>query len=615
MQNSLVPKQQSVIEVEQQPLRTVLTEDELSPLALVLPPVEDLADIAVLKNQYSFEEESFNQFSTARRMAFEAELEREARKEARFADSPVYFNKLASLAHAAGRFEEERDYVVRARSLSSDSVYVHRYGDTLLLNNREDEAESLFASLADQKDLYALLKVAALQVRRLAIAPARDLVDRAVSLDPTDFSARLFEGGLALYAGQFKRALHSLRVASQERPNSSVVFENMASAYLRLSQTEKAFAALKRAVSLNPFNVAALFVLADEAFKLERDDDVINSLRFYVDMNPKHPDAWARLARAQMRIKEYEGAVSALKREASLRDTSGVWNNLGAVRAMQGIGERALECFKHAIEKGDGDKDSMIAARNIARLLVSSGEPTMLTDYTTAIIAEDREFTFLQDSQLADLYAFHLYGLALEQRSEEVVRVSEAILANPKTARTLYVWVLSQLLSYYCIQLDAPKKALDAIAKWLPAVDAHLDPTLAPNATLINNVAFSYAENAYCQAAARYINRISQLIHKEPFPTATLGLIDLKRGNIERGRARYQEAINLARTPKDKATIRQKVAIELARLSLRDDPQRARRFLLRASKIPNGEPAFVELATREMRSLTFMSRELPPSVE
>jgi tetratricopeptide (TPR) repeat protein len=604
MQSSVVPKQQSVIQVGQQPLRIVLTEDELSPLALVFPPVEDLADIAVLKSHYSFQEESANQFEEARRMAFEDELERQARKEPRFADSPAYFNKLASLAYAAGRTKEVRRYIARARELSSDAIYAHRYGDSLLLSNHEGEAEKLFVVLAETNDLYALLKVAALQVRRLAIEPARGLVERAVSIDPSDFSARLFEGGLALYAGEFKRALHSLRIASQERPNSSVVFENMAAAYLRSREPEKAYAALKRAVSLNPFNVAALFVLADEAFKQHRDDDVVNSLRFYVEMNPKHPDAWARLARAQMQIKQYEGAVTALKREASLRDTSGVWNNLGAVRAVQGVPNRALECFKHAIEKGgDRNKDSMIAARNIARLLVSLGDPRIVTEWTSALIKQDLTDAFLQDSQLADIYAFHIYALAQDGRSDELIRVSEDVLQNKRSAPSIYIWVLGQLLAYYAIQMRAPQRALEAIERWLPAIEGDLDQSKASTAVLINNIAFAYAETGMIDIAARYINRISNLIHKEPFPTATLGLIDLKRGHVAKGEARYQEAANLANTPKDKASIRQKLAIELGRLSVRNDPQRALRLFTRAAKMPNGEQAFVELAKAEMRSL------------
>jgi tetratricopeptide (TPR) repeat protein len=601
MLNSLVPKQQSEVLVPDQPLRSVLTDEDANPLAVILPPTEDLAEIERLKSQYTVAAAGAIRLDE-RVLAFREELDREVRKAPRFSDSAIYFNRLANLARAAGRLDDEQKYISKARELSDDNFFVHRYGDNLITRDRTSDAEQLFDSLAARDDVYALLKVAALHVRRSEIVRAREIVDRAVVVDPTDFSVRLFEGGLSLVLGDFQRALHCFRIASEERPSSSVVFENMAAAYSRLGQTEKAFSALKRAVSLNPLNTAALFVLADEAFRQRRDDDVVNSLRFYLEVEATNPDAWGRLARAYMQIREFDGAITALRREASLRDSSSVWNNLGAVRAIQGVRTRALECFKHAIEKGSGKKDrsSLVAARNIARLLLSYGNPQLTLAYTSELIAKDRDKTFLGDNQLSDIYAFHLHALGLDRKRDNLIALSESILNDRRVATTLYRWALSHLIGYYSLQEASPERALEAMRKWLPAIEGTLDAKRTPDWMLINNIAFAFAELGMTTEATHFMSKMQSLIHKESYPTATLGLIDLKNGNVARGTARYREAIAIARLTTDKARLRQKLALELGKLWARTDPTKARKYFSRVSKIPNGETSLVEQAKRQM---------------
>lgn len=609
MLNSLVPKPQSEVLVDDQPLRSVLTDEDENPLALILPPTEDLLEIARLRNQFTLVESGSHQLDE-RLLAFSRELDREAQKESRFSDSAVYFNRLANLARAAGRFDDEHKFTLKARELSNDRFFAHRYGDNLITQNRTSDAERLFRSLADTDDVYALLKLAALHVRRSDVAGASEIVNRAVQIDPTDFSARLFEGGLSLVLGNFQRALHCFKIASEERPSSSVIFENMAAAYSRLGEMAKAFGALKRAVALNPLNATALFVLADEAYRQHRDDDVVNSLRFYLTVESANPDAWARLARAYMQIREFDGAISALRREASLRDSSSVWNNLGAVRAVQGVRARALECFKHAIDRrtGDEDRNALIATRNIARLLVSSGKSRWVLRFTSKLIAGDRDKIFISDAHLSDVYAFHLHALSLEKRREDLLKLSEEILNDPHTSPNLYRWTLGNLIAFLSLQDGSPERAIEAIARWLTPIEHDLDPLQAPNPMLINNTAFAYAEMGMTEKAMQFLILLSRSIHKDPYPTATLGLIDLKKGNIERGTKRYREAIALARLAVDKARLRQKIALELGKIWLLSDSRKARKYLDRVVKIPHGEQALVDQAEKQLRALEFVGK-------
>jgi tetratricopeptide (TPR) repeat protein len=606
MLNNTLPKDQSDVLVPDQPHRTVLIDEDVNPLSLILPPIEDIQAITHLRESDRSLSERQPRIDEHNRVAFQFEFEKELQKAERFADSPVYFNKLASLARAAGNSEEEFKHVAKARELSKEAFFEHRYGDTLIADNRESDAERLFRSLAAKDDLYALLKVAALHVRRSEIVEARSLVDRAIGIDPIDFSARLFDGGLALIAAEYSRAIHSFRMALEERPTSSVVFENMATAYLRMRQSEKAFAALKRAVALNPLNASALFVLADEAFRQNRDDDVINSLRIYVELDARNPDAWARLARACMKILDYEGAITALRREGSIRDSSSVWNNLGAVRATQGIRLKALECFHHAVEKATGahDRDAQVAARNIAQLISSLRKPRILLSYTSKLIRSDVNNDFLRDIQLSDVYAFHIDALRAENREAELLRLSTAILEGTSAAWTIRHWVLSTLIAHYSMQSDEGiQKAVAALKKWLPQISKELDTRTLGDPMLINNVAFVLAESGDTVAASEYMSRVQVLVHRDPYVTATHGLLVLRKGDILRGTALYREAIGLMRLPLERAKLRQKLFLELGKYFAPSDTRKALVYYNRVIKTPGADNYLVDQARRLARHI------------
>ena len=81
-----------------------------------------------------------------------------------------------------------------------------------------------------------------------------------------------------------------------------------------------------------------------------------------------------------------------------------------------------------------------------------------------------------------------------------------------------------------------------------------------------------------------YLQQLSNVFHKEPYPTATLGLFHLRKGNIERAQQFYEEAIHLAKNAEDKTRIRQKLNLELGLEYLHSEPSRARRFLQRVTE-------------------------------
>jgi hypothetical protein len=89
---------------------------------------------------------------------------------------------------------------------------------------------------------------------------------------------------------------------------------------------------------------------------------------------------------------------------------------------------------------------------------------------------------------------------------------------------------------------------------------------------------------------------MSNLVHHLPYPTATLGLLHFRKGNIDRGVALYEEAIRLSAQPIDKTRIRQKLNLELGLYLLPTEPRRAERLLLKADSERDGSPELKYLA-------------------
>jgi hypothetical protein len=114
---------------------------------------------------------------------------------------------------------------------------------------------------------------------------------------------------------------------------------------------------------------------------------------------------------------------------------------------------------------------------------------------------------------------------------------------------------------------------------------------------LANNVFFAFSEFGMTDEAARLIPFLDVVFHRNPYPTASLGLFHIRKGNLERGTKLYEEAIGLTTNARDKARIRQKLWLELALNAVsHNDPQAAGRYLTRIEKEKDGEELLAKQA-------------------
>lgn len=601
-----LPIQRDKLEVTPRPVELMFAEDGLAPLTLILDPLEDLAEMnAHRQMNFSLKEYAAVEWDKIASV-FAEEMEALQYKEARFHNAPTFINRLANLAELAGDRKREEDFLLRIRELVDDEFVEHRLGENLLAQGKSADAEELFSNLNLQQDAYANLRLAFFQVKRRDLDAALLFVDRAVSIDPLDFGVRLFEGSLHLVRGEYDLAIQSFRFAAEERQTSCVLFTNLALAYIYIGKSEKAFAALRKAVALDPSNENAIALLSDWAFIKGRDEDAVPSLRCFLQFEQKNSAMWSRLARALLEMGEANEAIASLKRQGSIANTSAVWNNLGVAYHRQHVKKKAYEAFKYAMKlEGDrNSRDAYLAARNIAALLVEDQAYKETLTFTKSFFADDIKRMMLSDPQLGDVYIFHVIALLHTGFMKEAARISEQLLTTPSVAPNVVAWLAASLISYYSLEDETCTMALN-LARRHEGLLTTLQPQyIQIKNILTNNIAFAYLEAGDIDTAKQYLQQLSNVVHKEPYPTATLGLFHMRKGNIDRAEHLYEEAIHLAKMPVDKQRIRQKLNFELGVQHIDTDPSRARRYLQKVAEQGDSVPQIANRARTLLNRLS-----------
>ena len=605
MQTDLLPKDQSTLIIRSEPVELVLSEDGVARLALILPPFEDLREIEHLSGKHFSLKEHADKEWEPFKAAFAVELSLLEKKKERFAGSRTYFTHLANLAELAGNRQEEFRVLIDAQSSVADSFFKHRLGENLQASGRIKEAEDLFSSFDLNSDAPANLRVAYFHAQRNSLDLAAEYVSRVLAIDPLSYGGRLFEGALRLARGQYQDAIQSFRIAEGERPTSSVLFTNLAIAYIFIKRNDKALASLRKAVALDPLNQNAVTLLADVAHVERRDEDAVPALRYFVNLEQKIPSVWGRLARSLLQLKRPDEALLALRRQASLEDTSAVWNNLGVAHISGGNRKGALSAFKHSMTKVSTESigDAFLALRNILSMLVEERNFEAAVRMAKLGILEDRGSLIKRDKKLVDIYAFLVYSLRQLNKVETATKICEELLEDQSISATLRIWIVAQLLSHYSIAPNLTGKALALARNSKPLLDSSVGVNRPLLELLTNNLAFAFAEAGLTDEANSLMPYLGKLTHKQAYPTATLGLIHLRKGHLEKGTQLYEEAIRLAVKAEDKTRIRQKLNLELGIYLLQSDEERAKRLLKKAADERDGSPELMQKANRLLRSV------------
>ncbi|KAF0165089.1 MAG: TPR repeat:Tetratricopeptide TPR4 [Rhodocyclaceae bacterium] len=581
-----LPVANSRLEVEPAQVRVILSEEGNDVLSAIMLPLEELREISMLSaSNFSIKQVSdHNQARLCDRIRHD--LNRLLEKEERFSASATFQSHLAELHEMLGEIESAQSRLVLAANLSTSPSLRHRIGANFIAMGKQEEALALFGQLDLGTDVHANLRLAYLSARNNRLDDAVVAVERALNISPTDFGGRLFRGALALAKQEVPRAILNFKLALEER-QSVAAYTNLAISYVLIRRPDKAFTALRKAIALEPYNEHAVGLLADLAFLEKRNDIAIGPLERLVEFEQKSEGNWARLARALLDSGQKRKAVDALKRQASVRESSAVFNNLGVAHDRLGDRKKAMQYFRHAMSLApSGNVDAiLLPIRNLICVLCAENEYRTARAMAAQVIKDDHERALTSNPVFSDIYAFYFAALVRTGERKEAIRLSKEILKEvPKAASGLRVWLAANLVAEYGM---FPERFEEALKLGQQEVDklTQLEQNDVRRHMLYNNLAFLLIEMGRLDEAQQYLSRISRYVHVDPYTTATLGLLNFKRGHMDKGQALYEEALRLAPNAHDRRRIAQKMNLELGYAMLdRGDTSQARRRLMMAAK-------------------------------
>lgn len=577
----------------------VFAEDPKNPLSLISPPLNDIEEMAELgRTSFSLKKDGVHQ--DLLRVTAEDRLFEMLEKSKRFQDSATFNNRLANLHGLVGNEREEESSAELAYRLQSTPLFARKVGEVRARRGDIAGAREIFSRIW-AADSYSALRLASFGVIEGDLELAEKWVEEALRLNPAGYSERLFQGALRLIQNDFGPAIAFFRMALDERPNSSVAYSNLGMAYLGANSPLKAFRCLKRSISLDPFNRNALVALADVGSRLRRHAEVVSALQYFVEFEQKDPVVWGRLARSLLRMNLIDESIQALKCQGGIKSTAGVWNNLGVAYAKKKDFKNALQALNHALhmDAEGGLTQELLIARNIASLVASVGMFEQALAITTSIVEQDIDRSIARDRKVAEIYSIHMHAMLRVGRSKEALQVAESLLEVENLAESLTKWIILTETSHHGIERDDDNK----LGTLLDQFKLRLKDPSERNTRVLNNMAFAFAELGRLDEAMYCINLASAVVHKEPYITATLGLIHLKKGNLSRGVSLYREAIHLSQRDADKARIRQKMNIELGKMFEIEDVGKSKRYFLRAFGEKRGERALHKQAAALLRRL------------
>jgi len=585
MDSTKLPEVDPVLSISPARVEIVFAEDPSNPLAFISPPIDDINEMADLQRS-AFSLKDHVAMSETFRQAAVQRLSELTAKAPRFDDSPTLHNRLANLFAAVGNTDAGQEESERAYKLNEIPFFARKVGEARTRSGDIQGAKQLFLKFHDI-DSYASLRLASFSLIESRIGDAKKWVSRAVELNPAGYAERLFQGALSLVEGNFRGAVTYFRIALEDKPVSSVAYTNLGLAYLGLQRADKAMQALKRAVALDPFNRSALIALADTGSLLRKDEDVINSLRYFVQFEQKDSAIWGRLARSLLRLDLTDDCVHALKRQGALESSVAVWNNLGVVYAKQKQFSRSLKAFTHALslESEGGVRQDLLVARNITVLISKGGQFQHVIDLISPLVMQDSEWLIAKDDRLSDLYSTYIHALSRLGRSEEAISFADRLLEVEGLSGPLAKWLVIFESAIYGLDRSAD----DKLEMLIDQYGLRLATRPREDIRLINNIAFALAELGRLTEASDWITKGSWAVHIDPYITATLGLINIRKGNLGRGEALYREAVSLATAVSDKARIRQKLNVELGRALWSTDKRRSLQLLAKAAEEKLGE--------------------------
>ena len=523
---------------------------------------------------------------------FQSELDRLLLRYDEFKDSVTYLARAADLAALSGQLDQAFSLAKEAADADPGPEYKYRLAEIAYFGPDIHKARSIWAELAAQGHMDAILRMAQLSIAESDNEGAAAWLDQAMRIDGADWRVHVIAGTLALGLGEHERAVRHFRVAMEDRPRSVQIYYNLALAHVLLGSVKHAIRALRIAVGLNPFGQKALMAWADlSAHAGQSMPEASRALLRYAALHSDDKGAIERLAYLRYLLGDDRGARDALEKAHERFHDANISNNLGVLAARGKKLSQAIREFGRAIDiaaessEESAERTSDIATTNLVTALVNAGEFRRAEKISEAYISLSSDDGYLSSYPTFRI-AEGLVGACLNQGKTEKGIALALNWIEKNIHEDFHSHLADTLVCYYTL-VDAQLDRAHEFARQSFGIQSNRHPrdSVAWNRS-VNNLAFVAIEQGKLDDAGSYLARLRSdtPIHRY-FHYATRGLLALRRGHIDRGEGLYRLAISTAGDRNTKILLRQKLNWELGKYWARQGrTRRAIRFLEKVQK-------------------------------
>jgi eukaryotic-like serine/threonine-protein kinase len=189
-----------------------------------------------------------------------------------------------------------------------------------------------------------------------ALDAAEKELRRAVELNPSDASARLWHGSLLVSVGRSREGIAEVEMAHRLDPLSAFVEVGLGQMYFLSGQYETAVRQLRNVVASDPDFVHGHMFLGVAYIYTGRYTDACGELRRAIELDPRQPQSLAYLVYALAKAGDTDGAALKMQQLLKLRDETYVSGYLVAI-ADVGMG---LANAVDSLETAYQDRDDML---------------------------------------------------------------------------------------------------------------------------------------------------------------------------------------------------------------------------------------------------------------
>jgi len=563
---------------------------------LLMPDVHDLDAWAASIERANPIVGSDEEFFEATRYGLEYELRSMEEVSDEYGHMSGFRAKMADLVEEVGSFEGAKKFSMDLLNDSPSSASAYRMARLLVEEGDLDGAKGILEKHTDTLDYFGLLRLAQVYALSGLIENSRTVVERAITIQPTDYRGWMFSGSLAMAIKDWQSALQSFRAAAEEPNNSSTLHVNLAYTYMATGQDSRALKELRIASRINPADKNAIVLFCDLALDLESPEIAKSAVDMHFEAGGRSSEFLERAARLCFSIgdrqsQQRDSFVASKKYLSSLlghEDKAQHWNNLGVVEARLGNRARALKHFSHAVKQAETTEvDWSLPLSNILVDRIREREYALVEKATRELFDSTRIQQQKYWQKIALQRCSALEGLG---RRDSAAAFIESLLDVPMEDEFATVEMLSSLVNHFSSMRPAEGKIESYLVRLRTAADSAGGKLgTREYIRVFNNLAFAYLQVNDLDNARAVLDKLRSVAKDDPYVTATIGLERLKSGRPDRAKDLYSEAVSKAPDRKLKERLKQRMRLEMSRyFASIGDLDQARKFALASTQLKLG---------------------------